>query len=220
MSSLNSRLEIGQPPGLFVGSWLSQISTAPHGPVPGSQRCPRTEQGDPTGGHCTPESPPPAGGTRHTGPPQVQYHCRPVPPPEEPPLEPDELPPELDELPLEPDELPPELDELPLELDELPPELDVLPSEPDELPPEPDDPLPPEPDEGDESPEASAPFVPIATKAPLQPAIMDASTPKEASADAERETKVEIIKGLPVLVSCVLIGSPRSWRFRGLASAK
>jgi hypothetical protein len=64
-----------------------------------------TEQLDPTGGHGVPASSvTPASllvGAGHEGPPQVQYHCRPVPPPELDELPP-ELPPELDEPPHRP----------------------------------------------------------------------------------------------------------------------
>src|SRR5260370_41252406 len=91
----------------------------------------------------------------------------------EPPPELEELPPELD------DELPPELVE--------PPELDELPPGPEELPPELEEPAP----ALDESVEASS--CPICSCAPLQPAVVERTTPTAVSADVESETKVRVM---------------------------
>jgi hypothetical protein len=100
-------------------------------------------------------------------------------------------PPELDETPPELEEPVPELDECAPELDELLPEPELDAPTPElDVPPEPDP--PPELDEviGSAEPSRS----PMATK-PLQPAVVDKTTPTAASADVESETKVRVMAG-------------------------
>jgi len=155
-------LEIGQPPGRFVGSWFSHTSTAPQLTaelwVPHCWPC--TEQLVPTGGQGTPASsvrPASLPGARQTGSPHVKYHRRRAPPSA------------LDELPPEPDDAP--------ELVEPAPEE----------PPDPDPEEPPDPDDV-ESSEASAEFPPAVW--PLHPPAADRATPRTAIADNSREVPV------------------------------
>jgi hypothetical protein len=99
------------------------------------------------------------------------------------PPELEEMPPELDEPAPEPEERPPEPEELPeLELDGLTPELDPL---PELIGP------PPEPDKVTGALEPSR--SPIGMNVPLQPAVVQTTTPAAVRAKEERETNVRVM---------------------------